>query len=334
MTTEAPGLSGQTCLVTGASGFLGGWVVEKLAAQGARVRCLVRPTSRRDFLTAPGLEFAVGDVGDRASLDRAVAGVDVVFHVAGLIKARRPEDYAAVNVQGTINVLDACRTVAERLTRVVLVSSLAAVGPSALDQPVDETTPPHPFSPYGKSKLAAENAAEAYRGELPLVIVRPPTIYGPRDRETLLMFRLATLGVRPKLGPGEITVVHASDLADGILLAATDPRAAGETYFICGDESPSPTEMMARVSAAVGRRGVGVPVPAWAIRLSGRAADAVGNVTGVPFIFDRWKADELADGYWACSNRKAKANLGFAPRIPLADGLRQTAEWYRRAGWL
>lgn len=328
-------LDGRVALVTGASGFLGSWVVERLVGQGARVRCLVRATSRRDFLNAPGLEFAVGDVGDRESLKRAVAGADLVFHVAGLIKTPHPADYFAVNCQGTVNVLDACRSERDRLTRVVLVSSQAAVGPSAPGRPVDETTPPRPITPYGKSKLAAENAAGAYRDDLPLVVVRPPTIYGPRDRETLLMFRLAELGMRPKLGRhGAISAVHASDLTDAILLAAIEPGAVGQTYFVAGDEAPSPSELMALISAAVGRRGIGVPVPAWAIRLGGRAAEIVRDLTGASLIFDRWKAEELARGYWECSSRKAKSELGFCPRIQLSDGLRRTAEWYRSAGWL
>src|SRR5262249_28662616 len=154
------------------------------------------------------------------------------------------------------------------------VSSQAAGGPSEPGQPRDESMPDRPVTPYGKSKHLAEVAARCYDRLFPITIVRPPTIYDPRDRETLLMFRLAALHLRPLLTfEGAISSVHASDLIDGILLTATRPRAAGETYFLNGDEMPTPDEMMGLIADAVGVQEIPVPLPAWAIQAAGRLAE-------------------------------------------------------------
>ncbi len=330
-----PDLANHTCLVTGASGFLGSFVVERLVQRGAHVRCLVRRNSRRDFLPGDGTDFVLGDVTEPESLRRALAGVDFVFHVAGLIKAARPEDYFRVNYLGTINLLEACRLYHERLQRVVVVSSLAATGPSQPGNPVVESSPCRPVTPYGKSKLRAEQAAFAYQRHLPVTIIRPPTIYGPRDRETLLLFRSVALGIRPVLPiRGEVSVIHASDLADGMILAATHPAAVGATYFLSADDVLSIDDLLQQIALAVGRRGVGVPLPAWALRGAARAAEALRDLGLVSLAFDRWKAEEVLTGYWTCSNARAKAELGFTPRISVADGFAETARWYRKMGWL
>ncbi|HVB97364.1 MAG TPA: NAD-dependent epimerase/dehydratase family protein [Chloroflexota bacterium] len=328
-------LRGQTCLVTGASGFLGGYVVERLVDAGASVRCLVRGTSRRTFLPNSGVQFCQGDVTNPVSLPDALTDVDFVFHVAGLIKAQQVTDYFRVNYLGTVNLLEVCRKVAPRVRRVVVVSSLAAAGPSFPGHPLDEYSLCHPATPYGKSKWQEEQAAIAFSDRMPITIVRPPTIYGPRDRETLAIFRLVAFGISPRLPvEGEISMVHASDLVDGIMLAATHPEAVGRTFFLANDEAPSLSDLLGIIGTVLGRRGVEVSVPAWALRIAGRTAEAVRATTGLPIIFDRWKAEEVVGGYWACSNARARRQLGFTPRIPLRDGLAETAQWYRAMGWL
>jgi dihydroflavonol-4-reductase len=328
-------VAGRTCLVTGATGFLGSWVVERLLTQGARVRCLMRSTSKLEFLDAKEIELARGDVTDFTSVRAASGGADFVFHLAGRIKAPRESDYYQVNYLGTINVLEACLQAAPGVERVVVVSSQSAAGPSEPGQPLNESTSCRPISPYGRSKRQAELAAESYHARLPVTIVRPPSVYGPRDRETLQVIRLISLGLRPILSKrGAISLVHASDLADGILLAATQAAAIGKTYFLAGDESPSPSELVQLIARATERGGISIPVPPNLLRLAGRAAELVRDLTGFPMTFDRWKAEEIIHGYWACTSARAKADFGYSPRVPLATGLRDTVEWYRQAGWL
>jgi nucleoside-diphosphate-sugar epimerase len=328
-------ISSRLCLVTGATGFVGGWLTERLTERGARVRCLVRSTSRRQYLPTNGVELAVGDVTDVESLRRAMDGVEYVFHVAGLITARRPSDYYRVNADGTRNVASVAAEFQNSLRRVLVVSSLAAAGPSRPGNPVDESQTPRPVSPYGKSKLLAEAFARAHCGRVPVTIVRPPSVYGPRDRETLLIFRLAGLPVRPSIVPhGEISAIHVADLVDGIILATTHPSANGQTYFLSGDETPSMSELLELIARSLGQKGRALPVPGVVVRSAGLIADVIRNATGLPLIFDRWKAEEIAIGCWSCSSALARAQLGFQTSRTLAEGIQSTAEWYRSSGWL
>jgi dihydroflavonol-4-reductase len=321
--------------VTGASGFVGGWVVEKLVERGARVRCLVRPESNRGFLPSDRIEFAPGNVTDALSVERAMVGCDYVFHVAGLIKARDPAEYIRVNRGGTINVLDTARNQSGTPPRVVLISSLAAIGPSQPGAPADESWNPRPVSPYGKSKLLAEIASQSYASDVPMTIVRPPLIYGPRDRETLQAMRLAGLPIRPSFGSAsEYSAIHVSDLADGILLAATRPEAIGKAYFLSGDETHTMDGLVEIIAQAIGSRGISVRVPMSVILAAGVVSEVIRNATGVPLIFDRWKARDVAAAYWACSNQRARLELGFEPRFSLREGIFDTVRWYRKVGWL
>jgi nucleoside-diphosphate-sugar epimerase len=133
---------------------------------------------------------------------------------------------------------------------------------------------------------------------------------------------------------GAISAIHASDLADGILLAATHSAAAGRTYFLSGPEAPSTAELLRLIAKALDRRSMPVPVPSVGVRVAGRAAEVIRDVTGRSSIFDRWKAEEIVVGNWRCSADRARTELGFQPRIPLAEGLRATAAWYQERGWL
>src|SRR5581483_8675949 len=211
----------ERALVTGASGFIGRHLAEHLLREGVRVRVLVRDARR---WRGPRTEMAVGDLADRAALRNAVRGVDRVYHVAGLTKARREADYFTVNHLGTVHLLQACLEVNPALRRFVLVSSQAAAGPVWAGRPVTEHDPPRPVSAYGWSKLRAEQAALACSPLLPITIVRPPVVYGPRDRDTLLVFRAARFGLVPRLGPlACLSIVHVDDLVRGTRCAGEHP---------------------------------------------------------------------------------------------------------------
>ena len=177
-------------LVTGASGFLGSHIAEQLSKEGHTVRALVRKSSNRRFLeTLPGVEFAEGSVEDAAKVDLAAKGVDAIVHSAGLVKARNKDEFHATNVVGTTNLLAAGKAQGKKLKRFVFVSSLAAVGPSPDGRPVDGEREPNPVTHYGRSKLEAERAVRAAKGELPVTVIRPPLIYGPRDNESFAFFQ-------------------------------------------------------------------------------------------------------------------------------------------------
>ncbi len=221
-------------LVTGATGFVGSHLAEALRRRGDEVTALARSASKAAALEPLGVRVVPGDLHDRAALQRAVEGQDVVYHVAGVVAARGEADFLAANRDGTRHVVEA----AERagVGRLVLVSSMAAAGPTVRGHPLRGDEPPRPVTAYGRSKLAAEDVVTASR--LPWTIVRPPMVYGPRDQEVLKVFRLARLGLAPVLGDGtqELSAVHGADLAEALVAAGTTGAAAGRIYYACHPE--------------------------------------------------------------------------------------------------
>ncbi|MCI0339754.1 MAG: NAD-dependent epimerase/dehydratase family protein [Planctomycetales bacterium] len=330
-------MSGRLALVTGATGFVGSHLAEALAAAGWRVRALARPTSDLRWVRAiPGAEVAAGDVTAPASLDAAVAGAGTVFHCAGLTAARRSRDYDRVNAGGTRNLLEACARRRDP-PRFVLVSSQAAAGPSAVGVPVTEDVPCRPLSPYGESKKRAEGIVRESAGPVPFTIVRPPAVYGPRDRATLEFFKLVSRGILPDRGRRDalLSLVHVRDLVAGILRAGEEPRAVGGTYFLAHPEPALWSGIFEAVAEAMGRpklRRVPFTKPVlWLVALGQEiAAAATGRVPPL----SRKRLPEFLHTSWVCSSERAAKDLGWRAKVPHREGLAESAAWYKREGWL
>jgi len=335
-------------LVTGISGFVGLHLAKTLVARGDRVVGLVRPTSRVDRLEALGVEFVTGDVTDPASLRKAVSGVDLVIHLAGLVKAFSREEFVRVNEQGTRNVAAACRDLTTPPVLVV-ISSLAAAGPSTLDRPRREEDPAAPVSHYGHSKLAGERAAAEFSADIPVTIVRPPIVFGEYDPNSLEMFRpIARPGIHvvPGFRQRSVALIHAADLSAGLVLAAdrgarlapvgdatSDPGQG--YYFFADDEQPNYADLGRRIGVALGRRRVRVVrVPEWTSWSVATASEMAARLRGRPSILNRDKIREATAGSWICSVDRARDELGFRPAASLDERLRQTAESYRQSGQL
>ncbi len=323
-------------LVTGASGFVGSHLVDRLLREGIEPVCLVRATSRLRWLDALEVERRVADLEDADALARAVGGVDYVFHVAGLLRARTAEAYNATNVEGTRHLLDAVERAGLNLRRLVYVGSLAAAGPCPSPEPLDESAEPHPINHYGASKLGGERIVLDARGRLPVTVVRPPAVYGPRDETFLSLFVMAQrYGLAPVIGSPdkELTMVHVADLVDCLWRAATADAAAGETYFVgSGDHTWS--EVVDALEAALGRRLRRWRIPRWLALLIGELGELKWTLTGTPQVISRRKVRDLLQTRWTCSWAKAGHDLGYRPRVALADGMRETAAWYADHGWL
>jgi dihydroflavonol-4-reductase len=331
------GMSGQgKVLVTGATGFVGSHLVDRLVERGRAVRCLVRGTSNLKYLKHPQLEFAHGDLDGATDWDEALKDVDTIYHVAGVTFARRAKDYFRVNHQGTEAILAGALKHRDRIKRFVQVSSLAAVGPGPDGRSVDEDTPPAPITPYGRSKLMGEEAVRAVAGLLPTTIVRPPAVYGPRDYGIYEFFKSISRGLSPTIGryDKQVSLVHAHDLADGIILAGESSDSTGRTYFISSEEVYSMRAVADRIAEILGRRARTIAIPrpvAFAVAV---AAEAVAAVMRKPPVINRDKVTDLSQTCWGCSVERAKRELGYSQRVPLEAGLRATVEWYKREGWL
>lgn len=323
-------------LVTGASGFIGSNLVERLLAEGAQVKCLVRPRSKLTWLSNPHLTLVPGDFHNPASLVQAVTDVDAVFHVAGATRAARRSGYFRGNLEATCNLLRACEDYGPGDQKFLFISSLAAAGPSS-GLPLTEDLKPYPVSAYGESKLAAEGAVLEFGRKRPVIVIRPPAVYGPRDRDTFMLFKSMQRGfhVIPGLSVQKVSLVHVHDLVTGILLAVRSEQAPSRVYYICSDGQHDWRTVGEYLGLALGRRRfVTIYVPWGMMRLIALGGSLVSQFTRSPTLLSLDKLRDVRQSNWLCSNERAKAEIGFKPAIDLLTGLTTTAAWYKKIGWL
>jgi len=315
-------------LVTGGTGFIGSHLLDRLSALGEPARCLLRRKARPRRLPA-GIEAAYGDLTSGEGLEEAVRGADTVIHLAGVTKALAARDYYAGNVRATETLL---RALAGRTIRLVHVSTLAAIGPSADGKPVDEDAQPRPLTHYGKSKLEAERVVRALAPDA--VIVRPPVVYGPRDTDVFQMLRSISKGWMMEIGGGErwFSAIYAGDLVEGLLAATRG--TPGRAYFLAHPQPVSWSELGAAAARIMACQPRVVRVPPRVAYAVGLGAEAWSRITRKPGIISREKVAEARCRWWTCDTRRAAAELGFEARTPLDAGLAQTLAWYKEAAWL
>ncbi len=320
-------------LVTGATGFVGSHLADALLRRGDAVTALVRSPGRATALANRGVRLVTGDLAADDALAAAVTGQDVIFHVAGAVAAPSESAYLRANRDGTANLLGAAE--AAGAPRFILVSSAAAGGPSVRGAPATAAQPARPVTAYGRSKLAAEECTRASR--LPWVILRPPTIYGPRDRDNLIkVFRMAKWGMAPVFGDGsmELSAIFAPDLAQALLAAAGHDAVVSRTYYVNHPEILTVAGLVRGVAHAMGRRVRLVGVPEWAgrglLHVTGGIAAALGRST----ILNADKANEFFQDAWTADPAPFMRDAEWVPIHDAASGLAETYQWYRSAGWL
>lgn len=319
--------------VTGATGFVGSHLVERLSAQGWEVAALARPGSDTDLLERLGVERVPGDLDDPRALARGAAGARVVFHLAAVTAAPAPALYLRVNAEGTRRVAEAARE-SDETRRLVYLSSYAACGPAPDGRPRTTDDAPAPLTAYGRSKLAGEASARAeVGGSTSLLVIRAPVVYGPRDRDLLSYFRLIDGGFAPIPGGGRqaLHLVYAPDLARALVAGAGAPDG---TCAVAEPRVHRWTEVVDAIADAVDEQPVRIPLPAPVVRVAARTTEIVAGLSGTKAAFNREKAEEMLADAWLHDLDGSEALLPPREATPLRTGMRRTAEWYRSRGWL
>ncbi|CAN5883504.1 NAD-dependent epimerase/dehydratase family protein [soil metagenome] len=326
-------------LVTGATGFTGGHLARHLALRGNQVWALVRAGAEvgsRQALAAAGVEAIEGDLRDSPSLERACAGVDVVYHIAAIYRqAGLPDDaYRAVNADAVRAMVRAAATGGAR--RVVHCSTVGVHG-DVEHPPANEDAPLRPGDIYQITKLAGEVAAREAAREtgVEVVIARPTGIYGPGDRRLLKLFRGVARRRFVVLGRGRIFyhLTYIDDLVEGFRLCGEVPAAAGRTYILAGGEVTTLDELIGLIAEEAHVPRPRLRLPVWPFWIAGAACEALCAPFGIEPPIYRRRVDFFTKSR-AFDTRRARAELGYAPQVTLREGIRRTLAWYRGAGWI
>ena len=325
--------SGKKAFVTGGTGFIGSHLVQALLSHGySEVRCLVRSAPK--WLEGLDIVPVRATLMDTGILHEAVQDVDFVYHLGG---ATRAQTYSALhesNVTATLNLLDAVHKANPGVQKVCVTSSLAAVGCAPPEGVANECTPLRAISRYGRSKAVMEqNVWQKFRTKLPIIVVRPPSVYGPRDRDIYMFFRTVSRGICPLLkGDKGLTLVHVNDLVRGIIEGTESEATPGETYFIGNDVLVTWAALREAALEALGRRALTVALPRSLVIPLGIASELAGRMTGTYPALNREKAREILHAAKCCSSVKAHRDFGYEAKMELGEGVRQTIAWYRKRG--
>lgn len=329
-------------LITGASGFIGSFIVEEALRQGMETWAAVRSSSSRAYLNDQRINFIELDLSDEQRLTEQLKDhqFDYVVHAAGVTKCINKDDFRRVNTEGTRHLVDALRALRMPIERFVFLSSLSVMGAIREQQPyteIREDDTPQPNTAYGKSKLEAEETLKARSEEqFPYVILRPTGVYGPREKDYFIMAKSIkghsdfAVGYKPQ----DITFVYVKDVVQAVFLAL-DHGKTGRTYFL----SDGKVYRSATFSNLI-RRELGNPwwiritAPIWILRIVTAVGDIIGRLSGKAIALNNDKYHILRQRNWRCDIQPAIDELGYKPQYDLERGVRETIAWYKKEGWI
>jgi len=327
-------------LITGTTGFIGGFIVSEALQRGFDVWAAVRSTSNRQWLTDPRINFIELNLSSQADLERQLNGhsFDYVVHAAGVTKCLDKDDFFRINTEGTKNLVRALRTLNITPKRFIYISSLSVMGPVREQQPytdILESDVPQPDTAYGESKLMAEDFLETVKG-LNYVILRPTGVYGPRERDYFMMAQSIKKHTDFAVGykPQDITFIYVDDLVQAIFLAL-DKGESGRAYFLSDGEVYG-----SRTFSDLIRKELGNPwllrikAPIWLLRVITFFGEYYGQITGKVTALNNDKYHILRQRNWRCDITPAMRELGYKPRIKLEEGVKLAINWYKENGWL
>jgi len=333
-------------LVTGASGFIGSHLTERLVKEGYKVRVLVReedpkklPENRRDclkLLKNLNIEIVKGDFLDKESLKKAVKGIDVVFHLGAIARPMEipRELYFKVNEEGTRNLFAAIDP--KKIKKIVMMSSVSAVGIAKKGVAVNEESKCLPIDIYGESKLAQEKVAKEFIKEknLPVVILRPPMVFGPRDLEMLRLFKAVNKRFFPLSGDNKcLELLYVENLVEACFLALKKGKI-GEVYHITNGEHYSINKIVHSIEKAQNKKIMALRFPRIIFTIGGGIIEIIAKIFNFHPPFKHDTVNWMTEKIWYSDSSKAKKELGYKPIYSLDEGTKKTFEYYKEKGYL
>ena len=329
-----------TILITGASGFIGSFLVEEALDRGFTVWAAVRKSSPKQYLQDSRINFIELDLNDRHKLQQQLEGhrFDYVIHSAGVTKCNQPEDFFRVNTTGTVNLVEALKAAGMPLRRFVFISSLSVSGPVREERPYTDikcTDEPRPDTLYGQSKAMAENFLEEQK-DLPWITLRLTGVYGPREKDYFLMFKSIKQHVDFAVGykPQALTFVYVKDVVQAAFLAL-DHGTLHKPYIISDGETYSSRTFSDLIKQELNvRLLLRIKAPLWLLKAITSVGQFVGHTTGHMPVLNKDKYHILSQRNWRCDITPALTELNYAPLYNLEKGVAETARWYREQGWI
>ncbi len=323
-------------VVTGGTGFVGSHLVDLLIEKGFTVKCITRKTSNLRWLEGKSVEIYDCGLFDKEKLKIVLKGADYIYHVAGVVKSKKPEGYFTGNVETTKNLLNAAVETESNLKRFVVISSQTATGPSLDGIPVNEETTCRPITTYGKSKVEEEKLAKRYFDKIPITICRAPAVYGERDTEILIYFKTFNKGITTRIGFDKKTVslIHALDLVDGIYKSSIEDKAKGETYFISSEKFYTWEEIGKVTSHVLNKNPLTIKFPHFLVFTIATFAQFFSFFSNKAATLNIEKARDITQKNWICDTSKAMKDFGYKQNISLEEGIKRTCDWYIKMKWI
>lgn len=327
-------------LITGASGFIGGYLVEKALEYSDDVTATVRAGSDRSRLSDPRLhllDLPLNNELAMANVLQSAGRFDWIIHNAGVTKALHRDGYRKGNYDNTRRLVTSLQQNGLVPDKFLFVSSLAALGAAPPGEEMIRTDQtPRPLTPYGESKLDTEHFLESLP-EFPWVVVQPTAVYGPWERDILTFIRMTSFGLELTIGrqPQRLSFIHASDVAQAVFRALENPAAIHRKYIIGDGQNYRTADLGAAVRQALGReKTIKISLPLGLVRQVAGIAETIGHWQQKPSPLNREKIPELAAENWHCDATPLFEELHFQPRFDLYSGMANTINWYRKNGWL
>ena len=327
-------------LITGASGFIGSFIVEEALRQGFETWAVVRKSSSRSFLQDERIHFIELNLSSEEQLKEQLKEhqFDYVVHAAGVTKCLHKEDFFRINTEGTKNLVRALIALQMPLKRFIYISSLSIMGAIREEQPyqeIRESDKAQPNTAYGKSKIEAEEWLDTVKG-LPYVILRPTGVYGPRERDYFMMAKSIQAHTDFAVGfkQQDITFVYVTDVVQAVFLAL-EKGQTGRRYFLSDGEVYQSSTFSDLIRKELGNPWwIRITAPIWLLRVITFCGEYIGHMTGKVTALNNDKYYIMRQRNWRCDIEPARQELGYAPKVKLAEGVHRSIQWYKENGWL